>query len=144
MASSKDLFCSTSVAFYSDRTNAVDCIFTGDFKATTHLQFSSDGTKLFSAGRKSSEICCWDVRNPGKLLAKLVRPMDLNHKANFDIDRLGTILKDFYSRIENLSSYDYCLSERLLDCTFEKVDFFLKEENCGIIKRCHLSKNPHV
>ncbi|PAV84872.1 hypothetical protein WR25_06469 [Diploscapter pachys] len=75
-----------SIAFYSDRTNTVDCIFTGDFKATTHLQFSSDGMKLFSASRKSSEICCWDVRNPSKLLAKLVRPMDLNHKATFDID----------------------------------------------------------
>uniref|UniRef100_A0A1I7X6G0 WD_REPEATS_REGION domain-containing protein n=1 Tax=Heterorhabditis bacteriophora TaxID=37862 RepID=A0A1I7X6G0_HETBA len=41
-----------SIALYSDRTNSIDCLFTGEFTATTCIKYSRDGLRLYSAGRK--------------------------------------------------------------------------------------------
>ncbi len=33
----------------------------------THVQFSSDGSRLLAGGRRDPEVLVWDMRNPGNL-----------------------------------------------------------------------------
>lgn len=47
--------------------------------------FSQDGNKLFSGARKDSEIFCWDLRNPGKILQAFKRDIQTNQRIYFDL-----------------------------------------------------------
>lgn len=47
--------------------------------------FSSDGNRLFSGARKDSELYCWDIRNPGKLLQIFKRNVTNNQRIYFDL-----------------------------------------------------------
>lgn len=47
--------------------------------------FSSDGNRLFSGSRKDSELYCWDIRNPGKLLQIFKRNVTNNQRIYFDL-----------------------------------------------------------
>lgn len=51
----------------------------------THLMFSSDGNKLFSGARKDSNLYCWDMRNPGKILQVFKRDVQTNQRIYFDL-----------------------------------------------------------
>lgn len=52
----------------------------------TQVEFSSCGTKLFSAVRKNSEFLCWDLRNPGDVLYSLEgRQSNTNQRIQFAI-----------------------------------------------------------
>ncbi|EZA54922.1 Telomerase Cajal body protein [Ooceraea biroi] len=52
----------------------------------TQVEFSSCGTKLFSACRKSGEFLCWDLRNPGDVLHSFEgRQSDTNQRIQFDV-----------------------------------------------------------
>lgn len=52
----------------------------------TQVEFSSCGTKLYSAVRKNSEFLCWDLRNPGTVLYCLEgRQCDTNQRIKFSV-----------------------------------------------------------
>lgn len=52
----------------------------------TQVEFSSCGTKLYSAVRRNSEFLCWDLRNPGTVLYCLERRQsDTNQRIKFSI-----------------------------------------------------------
>ncbi|XP_032674416.1 telomerase Cajal body protein 1 [Odontomachus brunneus] len=52
----------------------------------TQVEFSSCGTKLYSAVRKNNEFLCWDLRNPGTVLYCLEgRQCDTNQRIKFSI-----------------------------------------------------------
>ncbi|VDO85383.1 unnamed protein product [Heligmosomoides polygyrus] len=81
-----------SVGFYSDRSNSLECMFSTEANAITDMHYSNDGQRLFVSPRKSSEILCYDMRNPGALLFKLLRSFNTNQRACFDVDRSGRYL----------------------------------------------------
>ncbi|KAF9431444.1 Telomerase Cajal body protein 1 [Entomortierella beljakovae] len=56
----------------------------------TQVQFSPDGTYLYSASRQDSVIRCWDIRNTASVLYKLKRPGEMtNQRISFDISSDG-------------------------------------------------------
>lgn len=70
---------------YSEPNGTLLCLLLGHSGGITHLQFSPDGTKLLSGGRKDSEIICWDMRNPGTVLFSVQRNVTTNQRMYFDI-----------------------------------------------------------
>ncbi|KAG9346622.1 hypothetical protein JZ751_006933 [Albula glossodonta] len=58
----------------------------------THLCFSHDGQRLYTGGRKDSEILCWDLREPGRVLFSLNRSVTTNQRIYFDLDPSGQYL----------------------------------------------------
>ncbi|KAM4537292.1 telomerase Cajal body protein 1 [Odontesthes bonariensis] len=58
----------------------------------THLLFSPDGNYLYTGGRKDSEILCWDLREPGKVVFSLKRNVATNQRIYFDLDQSGRYL----------------------------------------------------
>lgn len=58
----------------------------------THLLFSPDGNYLYTGGRKDSEILCWDLREPGKVVFSLKRNVATNQRIYFDLDLSGKYL----------------------------------------------------
>ena len=73
------------VGVYSEPHGTLLCLLLGHQGGITHLQFSPDGTKLLSGGRKDSEIICWDIRNPGSVLFTVKREVATNQRIYFDI-----------------------------------------------------------
>jgi WD40 repeat protein len=61
------------------------CLLLGHTGGITHIEFSPDGTKLLSGGRKDSEVICWDIRNPGAVLFSVQRNVTTNQRMYFDI-----------------------------------------------------------
>ncbi|KAB7499877.1 Telomerase Cajal body protein 1 [Armadillidium nasatum] len=76
---------SSSLALYSLQTQRPFVILQGQKKGITHIKFSGDGTKLFSGTRNDDDIFCWDMRNPGELLAVYKRELTTNQKYYFDV-----------------------------------------------------------
>ncbi|KAJ8389312.1 hypothetical protein AAFF_G00121770 [Aldrovandia affinis] len=58
----------------------------------THLRFSHDGQRLYTGGRKDTEILCWDLRDPGRVLFSLHRSIATNQRIYFDLDPSGQFL----------------------------------------------------
>ncbi|KAK6732087.1 hypothetical protein RB195_016453 [Necator americanus] len=81
-----------SVGFYSDRTNSLECMFSTETVGITDMHYSSDGQRLFVAPRKSDEILCYDMRMPGTLIFKMLRPFTTNQRACFDLDSADSYL----------------------------------------------------
>ncbi|XP_068200525.1 telomerase Cajal body protein 1 isoform X2 [Palaemon carinicauda] len=75
-----------SLGLYSTDRNALFCRIDGCPGGITHIQFSSDGTKLFSGSRMNNEMLCWDLRNPGKLLWSFRREVKTNQRIYFDLE----------------------------------------------------------
>ncbi|RXG73510.1 Telomerase Cajal body protein 1 [Armadillidium vulgare] len=76
---------SSSLALFSLQTQRPFVILQGQKKGITHIKFSGDGTKLFSGTRNDDDIFCWDMRNPGELLAVYKRELTTNQKYYFDV-----------------------------------------------------------
>ncbi|KAJ9591397.1 hypothetical protein L9F63_002003 [Diploptera punctata] len=76
---------SRSIGVYSEPHGTLLCLLLGHTGGITHIQFSPDGTKLLSGGRKDSEIICWDIRNPGNILFTVKREVATNQRIYFDI-----------------------------------------------------------
>jgi len=103
----------SSIGLYSLQTNQIFALFKGQKKGITHIKFSTDGTKLFSGTRNDDDVFCWDMRNPGEVLAVYKRDLSTNQKMYFDItpgdqyllsgSRDGNIL---VFELENTSSLD--------------------------------------
>merc|ERR1712029_39215 len=70
---------------YLEPTPHTLCFLDGQKGGITHLQFSSDGTKLCAGGRKDDEILVWDLRNPGRLYTVLDRKVETNQRIYFDV-----------------------------------------------------------
>ena len=73
------------VALYASDGSVV-CILQGQCGGVTHVVFSPDGNRLYTGGRKDSELLCWDVREPGLVLFKAVREVETNQRIYFDLD----------------------------------------------------------
>ncbi|XP_062522543.1 telomerase Cajal body protein 1-like isoform X2 [Corticium candelabrum] len=80
-----------SIAIYSP-DGSVICVLQGQRGGVTHIMFSPDGNRLYTGGRKDAEILCWDVREPGRVLFKVVRDVETNQRIYFDLDRSGRYL----------------------------------------------------
>ncbi|KAG7170653.1 telomerase Cajal body protein 1-like [Homarus americanus] len=74
------------LCLYNLNGNNHFCQLEGCPSGVTHVQFSADGTKLFSGTRKNNEIWCWDMRNPGKLLCAYEREVSTNQRIYFDLE----------------------------------------------------------
>ncbi|XP_013421157.1 telomerase Cajal body protein 1 [Lingula anatina] len=83
---------SKSVGVYETENGRLLYLFQGQVGGVTHIQFSSDGSKLFTGGRKDPEILCWDMRNPGAVLCVMSREVLTNQRIYFDIDSSGRYL----------------------------------------------------
>ncbi|XP_064614819.1 telomerase Cajal body protein 1-like [Liolophura sinensis] len=83
---------SRSVALYYEPNGEMVCMFQGHQGGVTHIQFTPDGTKLLSGGRKDPEILCWDLRNPGQILFTAPRKVETNQRIYFDVDNSGRYL----------------------------------------------------
>ncbi|CAM1303054.1 WRAP53 (predicted) [Pycnogonum litorale] len=78
---------SRSIGIYTEPKGKLLFMLQGQLGGLTHLQFSNDGTKLYSGGRKDPEILCWDLRNPGQVLYSMKRDVTTNQRIYFDLDR---------------------------------------------------------
>ncbi|XP_046616684.1 telomerase Cajal body protein 1 isoform X2 [Neodiprion virginianus] len=59
----------------------------------TQIEFSPCGMKLYSAVRRSNEMLCWDLRNPGVVLYSIQgRQADTNQRIQFSISPDGNVL----------------------------------------------------
>uniref|UniRef100_A0A0R3RVE7 WD repeat-containing protein 79 n=1 Tax=Elaeophora elaphi TaxID=1147741 RepID=A0A0R3RVE7_9BILA len=76
-----------TVGFYSDYSPSVECMFECPL-AVTLLRYTPNGNFLLTAGRKDSDIICWDLRYPGKIYSLYSRPSATSQRIYFDIDRL--------------------------------------------------------
>ncbi|EYB81669.1 hypothetical protein Y032_0377g266 [Ancylostoma ceylanicum] len=81
-----------NVGFYSDRTNSLECMFSTESPGITDMHYSYDGQRLFVAPRKCDEILCYDMRMPGALMFKMLRPFTTNQRACFDVDSAARYL----------------------------------------------------
>ena len=75
-----------------EETNEPMCLIESHSGGLTHLMFSPDGNMLFSGARKDSDIFCWDLRNPGKLLQVFKRGVNTNQRVYFDLTPDGKYL----------------------------------------------------
>ncbi|KIH44118.1 hypothetical protein ANCDUO_25867, partial [Ancylostoma duodenale] len=67
-------------------------MFSTESPGITDMQYSYDGQRLFLAPRKCDEILCYDMRMPGTLMFKMLRPFTTNQRACFDVDSVGRYL----------------------------------------------------
>lgn len=57
----------------------------------TQIEFSPCGTRLYSAVRRSNELLCWDLRNPGVILWSMQgRQSDTNQRIQFSVSTNGS------------------------------------------------------
>lgn len=80
------------IGLYSEGTGKALCILQGHEGGITHLKFSDDGLRLYSGGRKDSEILCWDLREPGKVLFSVPRHVNTHQRIYFDLSPNGEYL----------------------------------------------------
>lgn len=128
-----------NVGFYSDRTNSLECMFSTESIGITDIHYSYDGQCLFIAKRKKNEISCYDMRIPGKLLSKMLRPFTTNQRTCFEVDSAGRYLFSGSSE-GNLVIFD-------LGCeAAEKLPVFSKEvAECSVpCVSIHEGKQPMV
>jgi WD40 repeat protein len=52
----------------------------------THLRWSPNGGVLYTAGRRTGDILCWDVRQTARVLARFPRRCRSNQRLFFDVD----------------------------------------------------------
>ncbi|XP_056626745.1 telomerase Cajal body protein 1 isoform X2 [Triplophysa dalaica] len=84
---------SRSAAIYSCEDGSLLALLpTRHHGGLTHLLFSPNGYHLFTGGRKDSEILCWDLREPGRVLFSMHRSVNTNQRIYFDLDRSGRYL----------------------------------------------------
>ena len=81
-----------SIGVYGTEDGAPLCILQGQAGGVTHLQFSPDGTRLYSGGRKDPEVLCWDLRNLGRIMFSMQRNVTTNQRVYFDMDWSGRYL----------------------------------------------------
>jgi WD40 repeat protein len=80
---------SKQLVIYDELVQEAIASFEGHKGGVTHLAFSSDGSKLYSGGRKDPEILCWDIRNLDRILTVMPRNVQTNQRIFFDINPDG-------------------------------------------------------
>ncbi|XP_074598889.1 telomerase Cajal body protein 1 homolog [Brevipalpus obovatus] len=80
------------IGLYEEPNGDPICILLGQKGGITQLMFSPDGTKLFSGGRRDSEILCWDMRNLSTILYSMKRVVETHQRVYFDITPDGRYL----------------------------------------------------
>jgi WD40 repeat protein len=95
---------------YSEPNGTLLCLLLGHSGGITHLQFSPDGTKILSGGRKDSEVICWDIRNPGSVLFSVRRNVATNQRMYFDItpDSRYVVSGEWYQPLTSWQNYMWC------------------------------------
>lgn len=81
-----------TIGLYAENTGKALCILRGHEGGITHMKFSEDGLRLYSGGRKDSEILCWDLREPGKVLFSVPRVLKTHQRIYFDLTPDGKYL----------------------------------------------------
>nr|CAD7437466.1 unnamed protein product [Timema bartmani] len=113
-----------TLGLYCEPDGAMLCILQGHTGGVTHLQFSPDGTKLYSGGRKDTEILCWDMRYPGTFLYTMHRTVQTNQRVYFDLTSDGRYLLSGRSTRWSLSLYLHRWSHSLWS---QALDFWWLE-----------------
>ncbi|KAJ6654952.1 hypothetical protein lerEdw1_006423 [Lerista edwardsae] len=83
---------SKTVGLYSRAEGDPLAVLHGHRGGVTHALFSPEGSRLFTGGRKDSEILCWDLRQPGEVLFSMSRIVATNQRLYFDLDPTGRFL----------------------------------------------------
>ncbi|XP_062994175.1 telomerase Cajal body protein 1 [Elgaria multicarinata webbii] len=83
---------SKTVGLYSRAEGDLLALLHGHHGGVTHALFSPDGFRLFTGGRKDTEILCWDLRQPGDVLFSMCRTVATNQRLYFDLDPSGNYL----------------------------------------------------
>ncbi|XP_063223346.1 telomerase Cajal body protein 1 isoform X3 [Bacillus rossius redtenbacheri] len=81
-----------SIGLYCEPDGTMLCLLQGHTGGITHLEFSPDGTRLYSGGRKDPEILCWDMRYPGTVLFSAHRAVHTNQRVYFNQTSNGKFL----------------------------------------------------
>eukprot|EP00002_Diphylleia_rotans_P011254 TRINITY_DN2228_c0_g1_i11.p1 TRINITY_DN2228_c0_g1~~TRINITY_DN2228_c0_g1_i11.p1 ORF type:complete len:271 (-),score=47.90 TRINITY_DN2228_c0_g1_i11:1114-1926(-) len=140
---------SKTIGLYSEDQRNLVWMETASEGGVSQVQFSYDGTYLYSAGRKDSKILCWDIRNTGDIVYTMDRVAPTNQHIHFEIDSSGTQLvaasQDGIVRV-----YDLLRSGELIAeiNTFESQLILLNTKNqsshmifcCSVILLSALSK----
>ncbi|KAL0281532.1 UNVERIFIED_CONTAM: hypothetical protein PYX00_002490 [Menopon gallinae] len=74
-----------TIGIYTEPKGELQCLMKGHTGGITEMKFSSDGVQLYSGGRKDSEIICWDLRNPGRIMCIMKREVNTNQRIYFDL-----------------------------------------------------------
>ncbi|UJR10513.1 hypothetical protein I4U23_014716 [Adineta vaga] len=81
-----------TIGIYGDMNGEMIAVLHGHIGGITHIQFSTDGNRLYSGARKDGMILCWDMRNLGETLATFQRDVNTNQRIYFDFDPSFTTL----------------------------------------------------
>ncbi|KAI8918189.1 WD40-repeat-containing domain protein [Powellomyces hirtus] len=82
-----------SIGLYDERNDELLCQMRDtDGRGITQVEFSRDGSYLFSASRKSDKLLAWDIRNTGDILATYPRLGNTNQRISFSLDPSGRYL----------------------------------------------------
>lgn len=132
-----------NLGLYSTDKNSLFCRIEGCPGGITQVQFSADGTKLYSGARKDNELLCWDVRNVGNILWSFKREVTTHQRIYFDLEpqlnryivsgtTSGTVLK---WDLEDLGFSD----DNKKPITVKSSSSFVAHKDC-----CNgISINPH-
>ncbi|XGW10204.1 hypothetical protein V3C99_012021 [Haemonchus contortus] len=115
-----------SVGFYSDRSNSLECLFSTESTAITDMHYSYDGLRLYVAPRKSGEILCYDMRKPGDIMFRMLRPFTTNQKTCFDVERSG------YYLFSGTSNGDFVVFDLRHEETVKLPIFTRKIAECAV------------
>ena len=80
-----------TVGLYSTQGERL-CQLRGHSGGVTQVTFTRDGTKLLTGARKDSEIICWDLRQPGRVLYTLRRVVHTNQTVAFSLSPCNKFL----------------------------------------------------
>ena len=80
-----------TVGLYSSQGERL-CQLKGHEGGVTQVTFTRDGTKLLTGARKDSEILCWDLRQPGKVLYTMTRVVHTNQTVAFSLSPCNKFL----------------------------------------------------
>lgn len=81
---------SQTSAIYREDNMELLYVLHGQEGGVTHVQFSRDGSYLYTGGRKDPYILCWDLRKAVQVVYKLYRSSEhTNQRILFDIEPSG-------------------------------------------------------
>mmetsp|Transcript_23969 Transcript_23969/g.44474 ORF Transcript_23969/g.44474 Transcript_23969/m.44474 type:complete len:437 (+) Transcript_23969:1-1311(+) len=81
-----------SVGLYTTNEPCARALFSAQERGVSQLLFSADGVRLFTGGRKSPDVLCWDIRRLNEPTDTFPRQVSTHQRIQFDIDASGQYL----------------------------------------------------
>ncbi|UYV65917.1 WRAP53 [Cordylochernes scorpioides] len=78
-----------TIGIYGMKEGDYICEMEGHRGGVTHVKFSPCGNRLYSGARMDNEILCWDLRNPGVVLARMRRVVATHQRMYFEVSSSG-------------------------------------------------------